>query len=479
MDLVLPAAYTTKYEGVDDMQKINFTETVLRDANQSLIATRLPISKMIPILDKIDEAGYYSVEAWGGATFDSCLRFLGEDPWERLRIIKKHMNNTKIQMLLRGQNVLGYKHYPDEVVIKFVQKAVENGVDIIRIFDALNDVDNMETAIKATKDAGAHAQGTISYTTSPVHNTEHFIKVAAALRDMGADSICIKDMSGLILPQVCHELVAALKESVGLPVFLHSHCTTGVAPMSYIEAMRAGVDGIDTAVSPFSMGTSQPSTESMYFAAVDLGIETDLKIDTVAEISDYFTPIKEEYIESGLLDYKVLGVDARALKYQVPGGMLSNMISQLKQQNAIEKLDKVLLEIPRVRKDLGYPPLVTPTSQIVGTQSVLNVVAGERYKMVIREVKAYLRGEYGKAPGEIDEEFRKQILGDAEPVEGRYADTLKPVFEDAKKELGKLAQSDEDVLSYIIFPQVAKPFLEKRKQKFFQSVYKEVNVEPV
>lgn len=461
------------------MQKINFTETVLRDANQSLIATRLPISKMIPILDKIDEAGYYSVEAWGGATFDSCLRFLGEDPWERLRIIKKHMKNTKIQMLLRGQNVLGYKHYPDEVVIKFVQKAVENGVDIIRIFDALNDVQNIETAMKATKEAGAHAQGTISYTISPVHNIGHFIRVASDLKDMGADSICIKDMSGLILPHTCYELVTALKKSVGLPVFLHSHCTTGVAPMSYIEAMRAGVDGIDTAVSPFSMGTSQPSTESMYFTAADMGIETDLKIDAVAEISEYFTPIKQEYIESGLLDYKVLGVDAQALKYQVPGGMLSNMISQLKQQNAIDKLQEVMVEIPKVRKDLGYPPLVTPTSQIVGTQSVLNVVTGERYKMVIREVKAYLRGEYGKAPGPIDEGFRKRILGDVQPVEGRYADTLKPVFEDAKKELGKLAQSEEDVLSYLMFPQIAKPFLEKRKQKFFQSVYKQVNVEPV
>lgn len=461
------------------MQRINFTETVLRDANQSLIATRLPVSKMIPILDTIDEAGYYSVEAWGGATFDSCLRFLNEDPWERLRTIKHHMKKTKIQMLLRGQNVLGYKHYPDEIVIKFVQKAVENGVDIIRIFDALNDAENMRTAIKATKEAGAHAQGTISYTTSPVHNTEHFVKVAAALKDMGADSICIKDMSGLLLPNTCYELVKALKESVGLPVYLHSHCTTGVAPMSYIEAMRAGVDGIDTAVSPFSMGTSQPATESMYFAAANMGIETDLKIDTLAKISGYFTPIKQEYIESGLLSPKVLGVDTKALKYQVPGGMLSNMISQLKQQNALERLDEVLHEIPRVRKDLGYPPLVTPTSQIVGTQSVLNVVTGERYKMVIREVKAYLRGEYGKAPGEINEEFRKKILGDVQPIVGRYADTLKPVFEDAKKELGRLAQSDEDVLSYIMFPQVAKPFLEKRKQKFFHSFYKKVNIEPV
>jgi Pyruvate/oxaloacetate carboxyltransferase len=461
------------------MAKINFTETVLRDANQSLIATRLPISKMIPILEKIDEAGYYSVEAWGGATFDSCLRFLDEDPWVRLRTIKQYMKKTKIQMLLRGQNVLGYKHYPDDVVIKFVEKAVENGVDIIRIFDALNDTDNIETAMKAAKKAGAHAQGTISYTVSPVHNTEHFIKVAKTLKEMGADSICIKDMSGLILPHVCYDLVKALKESVGLPVVLHSHCTTGVAPMSYMEAMRAGVDVLDTAVAPFSMGTSQPTTESMYFAAADMGYETDLNIDVITDISDYFAPIKDEYIKSGLLDPKVMGVDAQALKYQVPGGMLSNMISQLKQQNAIDRLPEVMLEIPRVREDLGYPPLVTPTSQIVGTQSVLNVVTGERYKMVIKEVKAYLRGEYGKAPGHIDEGFRKSILGDVEPIKGRYADSLEPAFENTKKELGTLAQSDEDVLSYLIFPQVAKPFLEKRKEKFFESVYKEVNVEPV
>lgn len=461
------------------MKKINFTETVLRDANQSLIATRLPMSKMEPILDKIERAGFYSIEAWGGATFDSCLRFLDEDPWVRLRTIKKYVKNTKIQMLLRGQNVLGYKHYPDDVVKKFVEKAVSNGVDIIRIFDALNDTENLETAMRATKEMGAHAQGTISYTISPVHDVQHFIKVAKVLKEMGADSICVKDMSGLILPHTCYELIKALKETVGLPVYLHSHCTTGVAPMSYIEAIKAGVDGIDTAIAPFSMGTSQPTTESMYYTAVDMGYDTGLNIDVINSISDYFVPIKDEYIKSGLLDPKVMAVDTQALKYQIPGGMLSNMISQLKQQNAMNRLPEVLQEIPKVREDLGYPPLVTPTSQIVGTQSVLNVIMGERYKMVIKEVKAYLRGEYGKAPGHIDEEFRKKILGDEKPYKGRYADTLEPAFEGAKKELGTLAQSDEDVLSYLLFPQVARPFLEKRKEEFFQSVYKKVDIEPV
>ena len=461
------------------MAKINFTETVLRDANQSLIATRMPLSQMIPILEKINQAGYYSIEAWGGATFDSCLRFLDEDPWVRLKTIKSYMGNTKIQMLLRGQNVLGYKHYSDDTVRRFVEKSVVNGVDIIRIFDALNDPENLETAIKATKEMGAHAQGTISYTVSPVHNTKHFIKLAKELKQMGVDSICIKDMSGLILPNTCYELVKSLKDEVGLPVYLHSHCTTGVAQMSYLEAMRAGVDGIDTAIAPFSTGTSQPTTESMYYAAVNMGLDTGLNIDTINSISEYFSGIKDEALKSGLLDPKVLAVDTKALKYQVPGGMLSNMISQLKQQNALDRLPEVLREIPNVRKDLGYPPLVTPTSQIVGTQSVLNVITGERYKMVIKEVKAYLKGEYGKAPGHIDEGFRKSILKDNKPYKGRYAATLKPEFEEAKKELGTLAQSDEDVLSYLIFPQVAKPFLEKRKEKFFKNVYKEVDVEPV
>lgn len=461
------------------MGKINFTETILRDANQSLIATRMPLTKMVPILEKIEEAGYYSAEAWGGATFDSCMRFMDEDPWVRLRTIKSYLKKTKIQMLLRGQNVLGYKHYPDDVVRKFVEKAVTNGVDIIRIFDALNDMDNLETAMKATKEMGAHAQGTISYTISPVHDTEHFIKVAKHLKDMGADSICIKDMSGLILPHTAYELVKALKEKVGLPIYLHSHCTTGVAPMSYMEAMRAGVDGIDTAVAPFSMGTSQPTTESMYFTAVDMGLDTGLNIDAINAISEYFNPIKDEYLKSGLLDPKVMAVDTEALKYQIPGGMLSNMISQLKEQKAMDKLPAVLGEIPKVREDLGYPPLVTPTSQIVGTQAVLNVVMGERYKMVIKEVKAYLRGEYGKAPGKINEEVREQILKGEKAYTGRYADTLEPYFEEAKKEIGKLAQSDEDVLSYIIFPQVAKPFFEKRKEKFMEGLYNEVTIEPV
>lgn len=461
------------------MRKINFTETVIRDANQSLIATRMTFAEMVPALEKMDSAGFYSVEAWGGATFDSCLRFLEEDPWVRLREIRRYLQKTKIQMLLRGQNILGYKHYPDDVVRKFVEKAVVNGVDIVRVFDALNDTENCVTAMKAIKEMGAHAQCAISYTTSPVHNTEHYVKVAKIFKEMGADSICIKDMSGIILPKTCYDLVKALKEAVDLPIYLHSHCTTGIAPMSYMEAMRAGVDGFDTALAPFSMGTSQPPTESMYYSAVDMGLDTGLNIDVINSMSEHFDTVKEKYLKSGLLDPKVMSVDAETLKYQIPGGMMSNMISQLKQQNAMNRLPEVLQEIPGVRKDLGYPPLVTPTSQMVGTQAVLNVIMGERYKMVLKEVKAYLRGEYGKAPGPIDEEFRAKILSGEEPYKGRYADTLEPAFDAAKKELGTLAQSDEDVLSYLLFPPVAKPFLERRKERFFESVYKQVNVEPV
>lgn len=458
------------------MAGINFTETVLRDANQSLIATRLPLSKMIPVLEKMDEAGYYSIEAWGGATFDACLRFLDEDPWARLRTIKKYMKKTKIQMLLRGQNVLGYKHYPNEVVKKFIEKAVVNGIDIIRVFDALNDTDNLETAIKASKQAGAHVQGAISYTISPVHNIEHFIKFARTLREMGADSICIKDMAGLIMPKVSYELVSSLKKSIGLPVYIHSHCTTGVAPISYIEAMRAGVDGIDTAAAPFSMGTSQPPTETMYYTAVDMGIDTGLNIDIINNISEYFSGIRDEYINTGLLNTKVLAVDTQALKYQIPGGMLSNMISQLKQQNALHRLPEVMEEIPRVREDLGYPPLVTPTSQIVGTQSVMNVITGERYKMTLKEVKAYLRGEYGRTPGVVNKELKDKILNGEKSFQGSNADNTELVFDKAREELGQLAHSEEDVLSYIIFPQVARKFLEKREEKFFESMYNEIDI---
>lgn len=457
------------------MAKINFTETVLRDANQSLIATRMPISKMIPVLEKMEEAGFYSIEAWGGATFDSCLRFLDEDPWERLRTIKKYMHKTKVQMLLRGQNILGYKHYPDEVVREFVFKAVENGVDIIRIFDALNDTDNLVTAMKATKEAGAHAQGAISYTISPVHNTEHFVKVARTLKEMGADSICIKDMSGLLLPGAASELIKALKDAVALPIILHSHCTTGVAPMTYIEAMKAGVDGIDTALAPFSMGTSQPPTESMYFSAEEMGLETGLNIDVINALSEHFNKAREEYIKSGLLDPKILSVDTQALKYQIPGGMLSNMISQLKQQNAMDKFPEVLQEIPRVREDLGYPPLVTPTSQIVGTQAVLNVIMGQRYKMMIKEVKAYLKGEYGKAPGTVNEELRKRVVGSEGENEGEGSKEEVSI-KMAEKELGTLAKSEEDVLSYLIFPQVAKSFFEKRRDKFYEIMYEGVKI---
>lgn len=444
--------------------KVNITETVLRDAQQSLIATRMPFEDFQAILEVMDSAGFYSLECWGGATFDSCLRYLNEDPWERLRKIKSKVKKTKLQMLLRGQNLLGYKHYPDDVVRMFIKKAVENGMDIIRIFDALNDLRNIEVAIDETIKNGAHAQGTIVYTISPIHNLESYVKLGKELENMGVSSICIKDMAGIMSPKEAFELVGALKKEVKIPIFLHTHSTTGLGIMTYLKAVEAGVDGIDTAISSFSGGTSQPATETLNYTLKQLGYDTNLDEKELKKINDHFKPVKDKFVKNGTLNPFVLGTDTDALIYQVPGGMLSNLIAQLKQQNALHKFEDVLLEIPRVREDLGYPPLVTPMSQMVGTQAAANVLAGERYKIILKEVKSYVRGEYGKPPGEIKKDIVKKVLGDEKPITIRFADTLEPVFEKTKKEVSHFAKTDEDVLSYILFPQIAEEYL-KNKSK--------------
>lgn len=438
--------------------RVKITETILRDAHQSLIATRMPLEDMVPVLEKLDAVGYYALEMWGGATFDSALRFLNEDPWERLRFIKKHVKNTKLQMLLRGQNILGYRHYADEVVREFVQRSVDNGIDIIRIFDALNDFDNIRVALEATKKAGAHAQGAISYTTSPVHTTEKFVQMAKELRDMGADSICIKDMSGILLPYEGAQLVKAIKAEVDLPLELHSHMTSGVADLMYLKGIEAGADIIDTALSPLAMGSSQPATESFVMSLKGGEYDTGLNEEVLMELADYFRGKTDEYLKSGLLNPKVMGVDVRTLWYQVPGGMLSNLVSQLTESGRIGQLDEVMAEVPRVREDLGYPPLVTPTSQIVGTQALFNVLTGERYKMVPEEVKAYMRGEYGRSPAPVNEELKEKILKDLPPKENGVKS-----LEDYKREIGEYYTQPEDVLSYALFPQVAMEFFKRRE----------------
>lgn len=446
-------------------KKVLFTETVLRDANQSLIATRLPYSKFADILPTMDKAGYYSVECWGGAVFDVCLRYLDEDPWQRLRNLRKAMPNTKLQMLLRGQNLLGYKHYPDEIVKMFVEKSVDNGIDIIRIFDALNDVRNLETATKTAIKCGATVSGAISYTQSPVHTLEAFAKLAKQLEEMGVATICVKDMAGTMTPFEAYELIGAIKNEVKIPVVLHTHCTTGMAYMTYMKAIEAGVDVIDTATSCFSGGTSQPATETINIALKQLGYETGLDDTVLKEVNDFFKPIRDGYLKDGTLNPKMLTTDTDALTYKVPGGMLSNLVSQLKAQNAMDKFEQVLIETPKVRADLGYPPLVTPMSQMVGVQATNNVLSGERYKNISKEVKAYCRGEYGTSPAPINPEVVKKALGDEKPVEGRYADTLEPVFEKTKEELKGIAKNDEDVLSYILFPQVTEKYFAARKAK--------------
>lgn len=446
---------------------IKICDCTLRDGQQSLIATRMRIEDMLPVLSKMDEIGFGAMEVWGGATFDSCLRFLKEDPWERLRKFRSVLKNTKLQMLLRGQNILGYKHYADDVVESFVRKSIENGIDIIRIFDALNDARNLETAVKATKAENAHAQLAISYTLSDVHTLEYYVDLAKRYESLGADSICIKDMAGLLLPKPAYDLVKAIKEEVNVPIEVHSHYTSGVASMTYLKAIEAGADIIDTDMSPLSMGTAQPATEVMVAALQGTDYDTNLNLSALKEITDYFKPIREDDIKSGLLNTKMLGVDISTLIYQVPGGMLSNLVSQLKNANAEDKYDAVLAEIPKVRADLGYPPLVTPSSQIVGTQAVLNVLMGERYKMVPKETKDIVRGMYGQTPVPISEEIRKKIIGDEEPITCRPADLIEPEMAKFEAEMKDYKQQEEDVLSYALFPQQAMDYFKFRQaQKF-------------
>lgn len=445
--------------------KIRFTETVLRDANQSLIATRMPYDSFEPILSAMDSAGFYSVECWGGATFDVCLRYLGEDPWERLRKIRAKMPNTKLQMLLRGQNILGYRHYPDDIVRRFVRASVRNGIDIIRIFDALNDPVNIRVALEETLKCGAEASAAISYTTSPVHTLDKYVELVREFKSMGASTICIKDMAGILSPKNAYELVSAIKDAVDLPVAVHTHCTTGLAFMTCLKAAEAGADIIDTAISPFSGGTSQPATETLNYALRELGWGSDLNTEVLNEMATFFKGIRGDALKDGTLNPISMATDTQCLSYQIPGGMLSNLLSQLKMMNKLSKFDEALEETPRVRRELGYPPLVTPTSQMVGTQAVQNVLAGERYKNVGSEVKAYCRGEYGTPPAPIDEAVRRKILGDEQPISGRYADTLPTdTFEKAQKYFGDTARCEEDVLSYIAFPQVAEDFFKKRSE---------------
>lgn len=444
-------------------KKILITETVLRDAHQSLLATRMPLSDMVPILDKMDKIGFYSLECWGGATFDACLRFLNEDPWERLRTIRKMCPNTKLQMLFRGQNMLGYRHYADDVLEYFVQRSVANGIDIIRIFDALNDIKNLEVAIKAAKKEGAHAQVAISYTTGPVFTHEYYVNYAKTIESAGADSICIKDMAALLTPYETEALVKAIKAAVKIPVQIHTHYTSGLASMCLLKGIEAGADMIDTAMSPLALGTSHAPTESMVAALQGTEYDTGLDLVALSEIREYFMTLREKYIKEGLLDPKMLATDAKALIYQVPGGMLSNLLSQLKQAGKADQLTAVLEEVPRVRKDAGYPPLVTPTSQIVGTQAVFNVITGERYKMCTNEFKGLVAGKYGTTPVPIDPEFQKKIIGDEKPITCRPADLLEPELETLRKECAEWVEQEEDVLSYAQFPKVATDFFKKRR----------------
>ncbi len=450
------------------MAKVGITETVIRDAHQSLIATRMTTDEILPALSMMDKVGYHSLEAWGGATFDACLRFLNEDPWERLRKIRAAAPNTKLQMLFRGQNILGYKHYADDVVEYFVQKSIANGIDIIRIFDALNDVRNLQTAINATKKEGGHVQAAISYTISPVHDIPFFVKLAKEYENCGADSICIKDMAGLLIPYEAEKLVKELKKEVKIPIQLHTHYTSGVASMTYLKAIEAGVDVVDCAISPMALGTSQPATETIVKTLEGTEYDTGIDVSLLSDIADYFKPLREKYLESGLMSTKVLGVDINTLKYQVPGGMLSNLVSQLKQQGKEDKFDEVLKEIPRVREDLGWLPLVTPTSQIVGTQAVLNVIMGERYKMISKETKGVVKGEYGRTPVPIKEEFRKMVIGDEEPITCRPADLIEPELDKLRKEAAEYIEQDEDVLSYALFGQVAEKFFENRRAEKYK-----------
>ncbi len=449
-------------------KKVLITDTILRDAHQSLAATRMRTEEMLPALEKLNKAGYWSLEMWGGATFDSCLRFLNEDPWERLRTIKKHCPDTKMQMLLRGQNILGYKHYADDVVDEFVKKAIENGIDVIRIFDALNDPRNMQRAIEATNKYGGWCEAAISYTTSPVHTNEYFVKLAKELEGMGAQSICIKDMANLLLPYEAFNLVTELKKVIKVPIHMHTHNKSGTGDMTYLKAIEAGADIVDCALSALANGTAQPCTESLVATLKGTEYDTGMNLEELNDISSYFKSVRQRLIGDGFLKSASLDVDIKTLIYQVPGGMYSNLLSQLEKANAYDKLDQVLQEVPAVRKDFGYPPLVTPTSQIVGTQAVFNVLGGERYKMVTKESKALLRGEYGQLPGEVNEEVRKKCIGDDPVITHRPADDIPPELDKYREEIKEYIEQDEDVLSYALFPQVALKFFEYRKAKKYK-----------
>jgi len=443
---------------------VKIVETSLRDGHQSLFATRMNTEEVLTALKELDKVGYHAIEIWGGATFDSCLRFLNEDPWERLRECKKVCKHTKLQMLFRGQNILGYRHYADDVVEKFVEKSIKNGIDIIRIFDALNDIRNLECAVKATKKYGGECQIALSYTTSPVHTVEYYVNLAKEIEKLGADSICIKDMAGVLLPEDAYELISNLKKNTKLPIELHSHCTAGLCEMTYLRAIEAGCDIVDCALSPFAGGTSQPCAESLNAALKGTKYDPKLNEDMLNKASALMMPVRQKYLDNGMLVPKVLSVNPNILKYKVPGGMLSNLISQLKQQGASDKLQAVLEEVPNVRKDMGYPPLVTPLSQMVGTQAVMNVMTGERYKMVPKEINDYLHGKYGKSPAPVDENIRKKIIGDDKVITYRPADDLKPEFKELKEKYKDLAKSDEDVLSIALFESVAIKFLEQRNK---------------
>ena len=449
------------------MGKVKITETSLRDGHQSLMATRMTTAEMVPIIKTMDKVGYYAMEVWGGATYDAEIRFLNEDPWERLREIRKRVKNTKLQMLLRGQNLLGYRHYADDIVEKFVELSIKNGIDIIRTFDALNDIRNVKKVVESTKKYGGHSQLAICYTISPVHTIEYYKKLAFEMQNMGADSIAIKDMSGILLPNVAYKLVSELKSILNIPLELHTHSTAGMAGMSVLKAIEAGVDIIDTAISPFGGGTSQPPTESIVRALQGTEYDTGLNLELLKEVEEYFKPIRKKYIDNGILNPKALEIEPNIVEYQLPGGMLSNLLFQLKAQNAQDKYEDVLREIPKVRKDLGYPPLVTPMSQMVGTQAVFNVLTGNRYKIIPKEIKDYVKGMYGKSPVPISDEIKKIIIGDEKIFTGRPADLIKDEYDFMKKEIGNLAKSDEDILTYACFPQIAKDYL---KKKYFEKI---------
>lgn len=455
---------------------VKFTETILRDGQQSQIATRMPLSDMLPVLPALDAAGYEALEVWGGATFDSCLRFLNEDPWERLRTIRKHVKHTKLQMLLRGQNLLGYRNYPDDVVEEFVKKSVENGIDVIRIFDALNDVRNLTTSIRAAREAGGQVQAAICYTTSDVHTVEYFVDLAAQIEQLGADALCIKDMAGVLTPAVAFDLVSQIKARVDLPLELHTHSTAGIGQMTLLKAVEAGADIIDTCAAPLAEGTSQPCTESLAIALSELGYDTCLDLDQVEHVSQHLAPVRDRFLADGILNPKVLAVEPKALLYKVPGGMLSNMINQLKEMGIEDRYSEVLTEVPRVRADLGYPPLVTPLSQMVGTQAMMNVISGERYKIVPQEINDYVHGLYGRPPAPIDPEVQQDIIGDDEPVSCRPADLLEPALPRLREEIACYARSEEDVLSYALFPEQARDFLGRREDPFYDVPVQEVNV---